>query len=76
MPVPCLAGKNLKIANSNLRGITLSLLYLCLMSPFTLHGQHGLQTACEPTNLRKKKITNVSYFNDTIHIQHASSMPS
>ena len=32
------------------------------MSPFTLHGQHALQTACEPTNLRKEKITTASYF--------------
>ena len=32
------------------------------MSPFTLHRQHSLQTACEPTNLRKEKFTTASYF--------------
>ena len=42
--------------------MTLSLSYICLMSPFTLHGQHGLQTACEPTNLRMEKFTAASYF--------------
>ena len=42
--------------------MTLSLLYLYLMSPFTLHRQHSLQTACEPTNLRNEKFTTASYF--------------
>ena len=49
-------------ATSNLRVMTLSLSYLCLMSPFTLHGQHGLHSGSEPTNLKIEKITTVSYF--------------
>ena len=55
--------KNLKcFDNSILRGMPLSLSYTCLMSPFTLHRQHGLQTASEPTNIRKEKLTTASYF--------------
>ena len=62
-------------ANSNLRVMTLSLSYLCLMSPFTLHGQHGLHSGSEPTNLKIGKNYNCILFY-SIHNQQACYRPS
>ena len=62
-------------ATSNLRVMTLSLSYLCLMSPFTLHGQHGLHSGSEPTNLKIGKNYNCILFY-SIHNQQACYRPS
>ena len=54
MPAPDLARSeilkiNLFVNSFHKRSHSSSLSYICLMSPFTLHGQHSLQAAFKPT---------------------------